>query len=118
MPGLVFVCLPGQQAPYVFAAARRPRRPDDQLAACPCYNVFRSGRVCAGSHRFPADPERIPGAFFESFFSVTADTAGGKSRTYPDDVGRLWAELDGRPAFPADDLVPQLSVADALRLGE
>jgi hypothetical protein len=118
MPGLVFVCLPGGQAPYAFAAADRPRRPGDQLATCPCYNVFRSGRVCTGSHAFPADPERVPEAFFDSFFSVTADTAAGKSRRYPDDVGRLWAELDGQAAFPADDLVPQLSVADALRLGE
>jgi PRTRC genetic system protein B len=118
MPGLVFVCLPGRQAPYAFATADRPHRLDDQLAACPCFNVFRSGRVCTGSHAFPADPERVPEAFFESFFSVTADTAAGKSRRYPDDVGRLWADLDGQAEFPADDLVPQLSVADALRLGE
>jgi hypothetical protein len=118
MPELVFVCLPGQQAPYAFASASRPRRSDDQLAACLFYNIFRSGRVCTGSHRFPADPDKVPEAFFESFFSVTADTAAGKSRRYPDDVGRLWAELDGRAAYPDDDLVPQLSVADALRLGE
>jgi hypothetical protein len=118
LPGLVFVCLPGGQAPYVFAAAHRPRSLDERLAACPCFNVFPSGRVCTGSHRFPTDPERVPDAFFESYFSVTADTARGKSRRYPDDVGRLWAELDGRGAFPVDDLVPQLTVADALRLGE
>jgi hypothetical protein len=118
MPGLVFVCLPAGQAPYVFAAARRPRALGDALAACPSFNVFPTGRVCTGSHRFPIDPERIPGAFFESHFSVTADTARGKSRTHPDDVGRLWEELDGRSDFPADELVPQLTVADAQRLGE
>lgn len=118
MPGLVFVCLPGRQAPYVFAAPHRPRKPDDQLACCPCFNVFPSGRVCTGSHAFPADPERVPEAFFDSFFSVTGDTARGKSRKYPDDIGRLWAELDGQLIFPVEDLVPQLPAADALRIGD
>jgi len=35
MPGLVFVAMPGRQAPYAFAAKARPRSPDDQLYACP-----------------------------------------------------------------------------------
>lgn len=46
------------------------------------------------------------------------DTARGKSRRHPEDVGRLWAELDGRAEFPLDDLEPQLRVADAMRIGE
>ena len=117
MPGLVFVCPAGGQAPYVFAAERRPRSDQDQLFHCPAYNVFPTGRVCVGSHRFPTDPGKVPEAFFESYFSVTADTGRGKSRRHPDDVGALWAELDRQPSYPLDDLVPQLRVADAMRLG-
>ena len=117
MPGLVFVCLPGRQAPYVFAAEGRPRGPGDELFHCPTYNVFATARVCTGSHLFPADPARVPEEFFRSHFSATADTAGGKSRRHPEDVGALWAELDGRDAFPLDDLVPALRVADAFRVG-
>ena len=118
MPGLVFVCLPARQAPYVFAAARRPRAPDDQLYRCPTYNVFASGRVCIGSHAFPADAGTVPEEFFRSYFSATGDTGRGKSRRFPEDIGELWAQLHRRPTFPLDDLVPQLTVADALRIGE
>ena len=66
MPGLVFVCLPGRQAPYVFAAKRRPRSTEDRLYRCPTFNVFDSGRVCVGTHVFPADAAKVPEAFFES----------------------------------------------------
>ena len=118
MPGLVFVAAPGRLPPHVFAAKARPRSPDDQLYACPAYNVFASGAVCTGTHTFPADPARVPEAFFGSFFSVTGDTARGKSRRHPDDVGRLWAEIDRTPTYPLDDLVEQLRVGDALRIGE
>ena len=118
MPGLVFVCGPARQAPYVFAAPARPRSVEDQLYHCPTFNVFPSGRVCPGSHAFPADPARVPEEFFRSYFSATGDTARGKSRRHPDDIGRLWAELKGEPAYPVDDLVPQLRVADALHLGD
>ena len=118
MPGLVFVCGPARQAPYVFAAKGRPRSVDDQLYRCPTYNVFQSGRVCIGSHVFPADPARVPEEFFRSYFSAAGDTARGKSRRYPDDIGRLWTELNGASAYPGDDLIPQLRVAGALRLGD
>ena len=56
-------------------------------------NVFADARVCTGTHQFPADPARVPEAFFQSFFSVTGDTAGGKSRRHPTDIGPLWREL-------------------------
>lgn len=117
LPGLVFLCAPGGQAPYVFAARARPQRPEEELFHAPFYNVFASGRVCVGTHAFPHDPARVPQAFFESFFSVAMDTARGKSRRHPEDIGRLWAELDRGREFPLDDLVPQFTVADAMRLG-
>lgn len=118
MPGLIFVCLPARQAPYVFAAPSRPRSPDDQLYACPAYNVFPTGRVCTGSHAFPADPARVPEAFFQSHFSVTGDTGTGKSQRHPDNIGLLWGELCGQSEYPCDDLMPQLRVADVFRIGE
>src|SRR5581483_8075179 len=117
LPGLVFICLPARQAPYVFAARSRPRGPDDELYHCPTYNVFASGRVCPGSHHFPADPGRVPEEFFRSYFSATGDTGAGKSRRHPRDIGALWAELDGEARYPLDDLVPVLRVADAMRIG-
>jgi hypothetical protein len=78
---------------------------------------FDSGRVCVGTHPFPRDPARVPGAFFESYFSAHPSTARGKSRRHPEDIGLLWAELHRQPAFPLDDLVAQFTVADAMRLG-
>jgi PRTRC genetic system protein B len=116
-PGLVFLCPPAGQAPYVFAARDRPRREADALYHAPFYNVFASGRVCVGTHPFPHDPARVPHAFFASYFSAAIDTARDKSRRHPDDIGLLWAEVDKARAFPLDDLVPQLTVGDALRLG-
>ena len=116
MPGLVFVCLPARQPPYVFAAAERPRKLTDTLYHCPAYNVFASGRVCPGTHTFPADPARVPEEFFASFFS-RAGNADGRSRRCPDDIGRLWVELDGQATYPIDDLMPALRVSDALRIG-
>ncbi|MBI4499073.1 MAG: hypothetical protein HY689_14380 [Chloroflexi bacterium] len=117
MPGLVFICSPGRQVPYVFAARARPRTADEQLYHCPTYNVFPTGRVCPGSHLFPADPAQVPDDFFRSHFSATGDTARGRSQRHPDDIGELWAELRGQTAYPLDDLVPQVRVAEAIRLG-
>jgi len=117
MPGLVFVCLPGRQPPYVFAARRRPASLEDALYHCPAYNVFDSGRVCTGTHAFPADPSKVPEEFFRSFFSATGDTARGRSQRFPDDIGQLWNELHRQAAYPLDDLVRQLKVADAMRIG-
>ena len=118
MPGLVFVCMPARQAPYVFAAPARPRKPNDELYHAPTYNVFASGRICPGTHAFPADPTRVPEEFFHSYFSAAGDTAHGKSQRHPDDIGHLWNELDGQADYPLGDLVPHLRVEDALRIGE
>jgi hypothetical protein len=118
MPGLVFVCLPRGQAPYVFAAKVRPKRADEDLYHCPTYNVFPSCKVCVGSHAFPADPARVPEEFFRSHFSVTGDTARGKSQRHPDDIGALWAELRGTRTYPLDDLIPITTVANAMRIGD
>ena len=115
MPGLVFVCAQGAQAPFVFAAAHRPKSADDQLFHCPTWNVFRNGRVCPGTHVFPRDAARIPEDFFKSQFSPTGDSHG-RSRRHPDDLLGLWSELDRTAAYPVDDLVPALRLGDAVRV--
>jgi hypothetical protein len=116
MPGLVFLCLPAAQAPYVFAAKARPKTGDDELYHCPTWNVFRNGRVCPGTHVFPRDPARVPEEFFKSQFSPTGDSHG-RSRAHPDDLLSLWAGLHRQQNYPVDDLMPALRLRDALRIG-
>ena len=116
-PPLVFVALPGRK-PYAFACHARPGSEDDQLFRLPSYNVFDSGRICAGSATFPEDPSLLPAAFFASRFSRAMDTAAGKSRRHQADIGQAWVELAGTDAYPLDDLVPALRVRDAMQIGE
>jgi PRTRC genetic system protein B len=118
MPGLAFVCLPGRQPPYVFAAKTRPTATTDVLYRCPTYNVFDTGRVCTGSHDFPADAAKVPEAFFESYFSAVESTGRSRSRQHPDDIGALWTELRGHRSYPLEDLVPHGTVADVMRIGQ
>ena len=116
MPGLVFVCSPGR-APWVYAALERPGNPEQQLYRAPAFNVFRDGRVCPGSHRFPEEVGRIPESFFQSFFSLTGDSQG-RSKQHPDNLQALWEELDGKAEYPVEDLVLQCTVAQAMAVSE
>src|SRR5690242_17476143 len=71
LPGLVFVCLPARQAPYVFAARARPHGPDDELSTAPptmysrraacarARTTFRLTRAaCRRSFSAPTSPPR------------------------------------------------------------
>ncbi len=116
MPGLVFVCSPGR-APWVYAALRRPADPEQMLYRMPAFNVFRDGRVCPGSHRFPDESGEIPDSFFRSYFSLTGDS-NDRSKKHPDNLLVLWEEIDGRTEYPVEDLVPQCTVAQAIAVSE
>ena len=116
MPGLVFVCSPGR-APWAYAALERPTNPQQQLYRAPAFNVFRDGRVCPGSHRFPEEVGLIPESFFQSFFSTTGDSHD-RSKKHPDNLQALWEEIDGENEYPTEDLVPQCTVAHALAVSE
>ena len=116
MPGLVFVCSPGR-APWVYAAPNRPADAEQRLYRMPAFNVFGDGRVCPGSHKFPDDVEEIPESFFRSFFSLTGDSKN-RSKKHPDDLLALWEEIDGQTEYPAEDLVPQCTVAQAIAVSE
>lgn len=112
MPGLIFVCSPGRP-PRVYAAKRRPRHAGETIYHAPLFNIFRDGRTCPGSHSYPGDIQEIPESFFTSFFSPTADWRG-RSKKYPDDLLRLWEELDGKKHYPLGDLVPMGTIKDIL----
>ena len=116
MPGLVFVCSPGR-APWVYAATGRPTDPEQILFRAPAFNVFRDGRVCPGSHRFPEEVGLMPESFFRSFFSLTGDTRE-RSKRHPDNLQALWEELDGKTEYPVEDLVPQCSAGQAMAVSE
>jgi len=103
MPGLVFVC-PTGRTPSVFAAKTRPKTPDAMLYRTPTFNVFNTGAICLGTHRFPEDPSLIPESFFQSFFSRAGDT-DNRSKKHPHNLMQLWEELDGKKRYPQDDLV-------------
>ena len=116
MPGLVFVCSPGR-APWAYAALDRPTDPEQHLFRAPAFNVFRDGRVCPGSHRFPEEVGLIPEGFFQSYFSLTGDSRD-RSKKHTDNLQALWEELDGTTAYPIEDLVPQCTVAHAMAVSE
>ena len=103
MPGLIFLCSPGK-TPWVWAAKKRPERETDTVYKAPCFNVFRSGEVCPGSHKFPERLEDIPASFFMSFFTAHGDPTE-RSKKYPRGLDQRWASLDGEKVYPLDDLV-------------
>lgn len=115
MPGLIFLCRPAQ-APSVFAVKMRPTSPDVKVYHAPCFNTFRDGRVCPGSHRFPDRLEEIPESFFLSHFSPTGDTQD-RSLLFPNDLLARWESLDGKRRYPLDDLVQQCTTGTLLEKG-
>jgi PRTRC genetic system protein B len=112
MPGLVFICRPGSP-PYLYGAKSRPQCPADQLYHAPCFNVFRSGQTCAGSHKYPDDVTAIPESFFASFFTQAAD-AQERSKKHPGDLLAWWREINGKQRYPVGDLVPACTVGQLL----
>jgi hypothetical protein len=109
MPGLVFLCRPSRP-PKVYAAKRRPMRPEDLLYRAPLFNVFDDGDSCPGTHRYPQDVAEHPESFFTAFFSPDAGRQPC-SRKHGNRLLALWEELDGKPRYPLRDLMPWGRVA-------
>ena len=105
-------CAPGSTRPW-----SAPAHPDEQLYRTPAFNIFSDGRACPGSHRFPEEVGLIPESFFQSFFSLTGDSRN-RSNRHPENLQDLWEELDGKTAYPMEDLVPQCTVAHAMAVSE
>lgn len=114
-PGLIFLCQPGQ-APWVYAAKKRPASPKDPVYKAPCFNVFDDGRVCPGTHKFPMDISEVPDSFWRSFFSPTGDHHE-RSKAYPRDLKKRWTSIKGKPEYPLKDLVKHGTVEDLMRMG-
>ena len=104
LPGLIFVCTPAR-SPRVYAAKRRPMDPEETIYHAPLFNVFADGRTCGGTHRFPDRVDEIPESFMLSFFTIDAQWKD-RSQKYPDNLLKLWEELDGKKRYPLGDLVP------------
>ena len=113
MPGLIFISSPGRP-PRVYAAKKRPTSPHDVIYHAPLFNVFTNGTTCPGTHKYPQNIAEIPESFFTSFFTPAANY-GGRSKKYPQDLLKLWEELDGKTRYPLKDLVPVGKIEDILK---
>ncbi len=116
LPGFIFLCMQGQP-PWVVACKKKPTKETDIVYHAPLANVFRNGRSCPGSNKYPTRVADIVQSFFVSFFSATADLQG-RSKKYPKNVLDLWKSLEGKNKFPYDDLVDFAKVEDLMRFGD
>lgn len=92
-----------------FAVKRRPTEMPFELFHCPTPNIHPNGVVCRGNTPFPACAsdtiEQALNLFLEgSLFN--GDLAAGKCRSFPDDVRKLWEQLEGARRFPVGELAP------------
>jgi hypothetical protein len=113
MPGLIFVCS-SAKPPRVYAAKRRPEKPSDNIYHAPLFNVFRNGSTCPGTHKYPDNVKEIPESFMVSFFTATADYRR-RSNKHPDDLLKLWDELEGKERYPLNDLVQIGELKDIMK---
>ena len=102
LPGLIFLCKPGQP-PWVYAAKKRPTSASEKVYAAPVYNVFKNGRSCPGTHKYPMEVQDQPDSFLRSFFAATGDY-DNRSKKHPKSIKALWKWLDGEKSYPLADL--------------
>ena len=114
MPGMVYICVPGQP-PYIFASPERPTSPSDTLFHSPTFNTFTNGSTCPGSNEYPLDHTEIPESFWRSFFTF-AGTSGGRSRKNYENLWRQWQDINDQPEYPIEDLIPTITVQQAMQL--
>jgi PRTRC genetic system protein B len=104
-PALVFTVAARAWFVHAIDTADRPG-PDTQLRRAPCMNVWKSGEICAGNVKLPAQLDAsvladYETAFFGSRFTHANDP--GRDLTgYTGGIYALWRDLlDGRhAAFP------------------
>lgn len=77
---------------------------EEPVYQAPFFNLYGDGRSCPGNHTYPTEVTEIPDSFFVSHFAPEGDMRG-RSAAYPDNLLRLWEELDGQDSYPLDDLV-------------
>jgi len=113
MPGLIFVCSPAK-APKVYAAKKKPKTLGSKIFHAPLFNLFKSGKSCPGTHKYPLNVLEIPKSFMISFFTNTADVSN-RSKLYPYSLLDLWNALEMETRYPLDDLVPIGEVKDIIQ---
>lgn len=107
LPGLIFK---GRGRNFWLWAVKEsyPLADHTPLYHAPLPNVHGDGRVCLGDVDFPDMSVNTFGrcvtAFFESRFN--RDLSNGKSEQQPQNILKLWTELDGEESYPLDDLRP------------
>ncbi|GAI99783.1 unnamed protein product, partial [marine sediment metagenome] len=99
--------------PRIFAAKKRPVKLSDKIYHAPLFNIFDHGGSCPGTHKFPQNIKEIPESFFLSFFTKEA-AYRSRSKKHPEDLLKLWEELDGKKRYPLKDLVPCGKVGDII----
>ncbi len=112
LPGLIFLCTPGQP-PWVYAVGRRPEGLKDRVYKAPLANVYNDGKTCPGSHRYPANLAEIPDSFFRSFFSHGANLQD-RSKKHPNDITLMWKDLHKQKEYPLADLVYHGTISDLM----
>lgn len=112
MPGLIFLCSPGQ-APWVYAVKKKPTKEKDIVYKAPLANIYNNGRSCPGSHKYPSRVADMVQSFFIAFFSVSGDREK-RSKKFPKDVLDLWSFLNGKKKYPMDDLIPHATIKDLM----
>jgi PRTRC genetic system protein B len=114
LPGLIFLCIPGN-APWVYAVAGRPISRKDMVFKAPLSNVYGNGRTCPGNNKFPQLPAEVVESFFQSFFTRHADI-GGRSAKHPKDITEQWKALNGKTEYPLKDMVKHGTVKDLMEM--
>ena len=113
MPGLIFVCSAGRP-PSIYAVKRRPKSTGEFIYRAPLFNVYDGGSTCPGTHQYPQEVDKIPESFFNAFFTKAA-VFNSRSRKYPDNLLKLWEEINGKAKYPLSDLVKMGTVGDLLK---
>jgi PRTRC genetic system protein B len=115
LPGLIFLCIPGRE-PWIYAVKKKPTKANDLVFAAPLLNVFANGRTCPGSNQYPEKVEKIIEQFFISFFTSEA-ALKNRSKKHPDDIEKLWKELEKKSKYPLEDLIQTGTVEDLIKMG-
>ena len=107
LPKILFI---GDGQRYqIFALKRYPREPSVSLFQFPCPNVHPNGQICAGNAPFPTASAGTMETALQLFLQgslFNRDLNAGKCKSYPNDVLKLWAELDGKARFSLQELMP------------
>lgn len=116
LPGLVMIRVTtGDKAPQygIYAVKRRPETMDIPLFHAPLPNVFNTGVICWGTVPRVEDVALGGSLLAEDWTMLLGSSfgdhaVGGKSKRKPEDIRKLFIELEMNKArvYPKSDLIP------------